>query len=117
MRYPRRTLSSRPRPVALLTLVFATMVATFVVSASPALARPSIAVAPLEGDNDGAVSDDVAVAASEHGKTTKPDKVAREIEKLDISSLTSKSIKKLRTKLSVDVVIHGKVDRTGSKKH
>src|SRR3954469_11974926 len=87
------------------------------ISATSALARPWIAVAPLDGDKDGAVSDDVAEAASEHGKTTKPDKVARELEKLDISALTSKSVKKLRTKLSVDVVIHGKVDRSSSKKH
>src|SRR5205814_1997043 len=84
-----------------------------------ALAKPKLAVAPLDGDKDGAISDVVAEEAAEHGKTTKPDRVQKEIDKLDISParMSSKSVKKLRLKLDVDVVIHGKVEKEGGKKH
>jgi hypothetical protein len=82
-----------------------------------ALAKPKLAVAPLDGDKDGAFSAIVAEEASEHGKTTKPERVAKEIEKLEISSLSAKSVKKLRTKLDVDVVIHGRIEKDGGKKH
>src|SRR5439155_260301 len=82
-----------------------------------ALAKPKLAVAPLDGDKDGAISDVVAEEAAEHGKTTKPDRVQKEIDKLDISSMSAKSVKKLRMKLEVDVVIHGKVGKDGGKKH
>ncbi|HTL33876.1 MAG TPA: hypothetical protein VL326_12160, partial [Kofleriaceae bacterium] len=82
-----------------------------------ALAKPKLAVAPLDGDKDGAVADVIAEEASEHGKTTKPDKVAREMEKLELSAVSAKSAKKLRSKLEVDVLIHGKLDKDGGKKH
>jgi len=82
-----------------------------------AVARPKLAVAPLEGDKDGNVGELVADAAADHGKTTRPDKVSREIEKLEISSLNAKTVKKLRIKLEADVVIYGNVDKQGGKKH
>ena len=93
------------------------LVLAIVVVPAIALAKPKLAVAPLDGDSDGAIADVVAGEASEHGKTTKPEKVSREMEKLDLSSLSAKSVKKLRTKLGVDVVIHGSVDKDGGKKH
>src|SRR6185295_2605787 len=49
--------------------------------------------------------------------TTKPERVAREMEKLELTSLTAKSVKKLRAKLEVDVVIHGRLEKDGGKKH
>ena len=78
-----------------------------------ALAKPKVAVAPLEGDDDGKIAEVVADAAAEHGKVTKPDRVQRDMEKLSITSFDNKAVKRLRNKLEVDVVIHGKV----SKKH
>ncbi|HSD89538.1 MAG TPA: hypothetical protein VLB44_18535, partial [Kofleriaceae bacterium] len=82
-----------------------------------ASARPRLAVAPLDGDKDGDVAELVADAAADHGKTTRPDQVSREIEKLEIASLNAKTVKKLRIKLEADVVIYGSVDKQGGKKH
>ena len=78
-----------------------------------ALAKPKVAVAPLDGDDDGKIAEVVADAAAEHSKVTKPDRVQRDMEKLSITSFDNKAVKRLRNKLEVDVVIHGKV----SKKH
>jgi hypothetical protein len=98
-------------------LRWSVLVLAIVVVPAIAFGKPKLAVAPLEGDSDGAIADVVAGEASEHGKTTKPEKVSREMEKLDLQSLSGKSVKKLRTKLGVDVVIHGSVDKDGGKKH
>jgi hypothetical protein len=77
--------------------------------AAPAIARPRVAVAPLDGDDDQKVSAIVADAAGEHAKVTGPGRVAKALDKLSISSLNSKGLKKLRSNLEVDVVIHGAV--------
>jgi hypothetical protein len=82
-----------------------------------ASARPKLAVAPLDGDKDGNIAEIVADAAADHGKTTRPDKVGREIEKLEIASLNAKTAKKLRIKLEADVVIYGGVEKQGTRKH
>jgi hypothetical protein len=77
-----------------------------------ALGKPKIAVAPLENDDDG-VTEIVVSAASEVGKVTGPDKVERAMRSADVTSMSGKNLKRLRGKLEVDVVIHGKVARAG----
>jgi hypothetical protein len=82
-----------------------------------AVAKPKVAIAPLESDNDGGVAELVAKEAAAHAKVTSAKATAKAIEELNISDPgTSKALKKLRNKLEVDAVIHGKVDRDGGKK-
>jgi len=77
--------------------------------AAPALARPKVAVAPLDGDDDQKISSIVADAAGDHAKVTGPGRVAKALDSLSITSLSGKGLKKLRSNLEVDVVIHGAV--------
>jgi len=79
--------------------------------AAPALARPKVAVAPLDGDEDQKISAIVADAAGDHAKVTGPGRVAKALDTLSITSLSGKSLKKLRSNLEVDVVIHGAVKK------
>lgn len=81
-----------------------------------AIARPRVAVAPLDGDKDGRVTDVIAEAAAEHAKVTPPDKVARAMDKLNVADLDKKSEKTLRTKLEVDAILHGRIEKAGAKK-
>jgi len=85
--------------------------------AVPALARPKAAVAPLDGDDDQKVSTLVADAAGDHAKVTGPDRVAKAMDHLSITSFKGRDLKKLRSNLEVDVIIHGAVTKNGSKKH
>jgi hypothetical protein len=78
---------------------------------APALARPRVAVAPLDGDDDQKVSAIVADAAGDHAKVTGPGRVAKALDNLSITTLNSKGLKKLRSNLEVDVVIHGVVKK------
>ena len=52
----------------------------------------------------------------DHAKVTGPERVAKAMDTLSITTFNSKSLKKLRVNLEVDVVIHGAVTRR-SKKH
>jgi hypothetical protein len=79
--------------------------------AAPVLARPRVAVAPLDGDDDQEISAIVADAAGAHAKVTGPGRVAKAMDTLSIASLSGKSLKKLRANLEVDVVIHGAVKK------
>lgn len=97
--------------ISLIAVRWALLVVMLV--ATPVLARPRVAVAPLDGDDDGKVSELVADAAGAHAKVTGPKRVSKAIDTLSISTLNSKSLKKLRVNLEVDVVIHGAV----TKKH
>src|SRR5207302_1337186 len=81
-----------------------------------ALARPRVAVAPLDGDNNQRVGDVVAEAVADHAKVTPQDKVARAMDKLRVTELDKKSVKALRTRLEVDAVVHGRVEKAGAKK-
>jgi len=80
-----------------------------------ALAEPKVAVAPLD-DDDGKIAEMVGDAVSERAKLTKPARVEGAMRSMGMSKLSSKSLKKLRAKLDVDVVIFGSVERDGSTK-
>lgn len=79
--------------------------------AAPALARPKVAVAPLDGDDDQKISSIVADAAGDHAKVTGPGRTGKALDSLSITAFTSKNLKKLRGSLEVDVVIHGAVKK------
>ena len=86
-------------------------------AAAPALAKPKAAVAPLDGDDDQKVGKIVADAAGDHAKVTGPERVAKAMDTLSITSFKTRDLKKLRSNLEVDVIIHGAVTKDGSKKH
>lgn len=81
-----------------------------------ALAKPKVAVAPLDGDDGGKVAEVVAEVAAEDAKVTGPKDTKRAMAKGNIDELDGKGIKKLRKKLGVDAVIHGKVEDNGTRK-
>jgi hypothetical protein len=78
-----------------------------------ALAEPKVAVAPLDSDAGNKLAETVGEAVSEHAKLTKPARVEGAMRSMGVSALTGKSIKKLRKKLDVDVVIYGSVEKDG----
>ena len=80
------------------------------------LAEPKVAIAPLDGDDGGKVSDVVAEAASERAKVTRPARVEVAMRSMGVSVLSAKTVKKLRAKLDVDVVVYGSVERDGGSK-
>lgn len=92
-------------------LVLAIVAAPVVVTA-----KPSVAVAPLDGDTSNKVGNAVAKAAEkEASSVTGPKETGKAMEKLDLSGeMSKKDQKKLRTKLEVDVLITGKVEDEGS---
>jgi hypothetical protein len=83
-----------------------------------ATAKPRIAVAPLEGDAGGKVTEVVAKAADDAGNVTSgPDATRRAMAKLGVEGeLDGKAVKKLRKRLDVHVLIHGTVAKAGGRK-
>src|SRR4051812_29184419 len=87
-----------------------------VVIAAPmiAAAKPTVAVAPLDGDSGNKVGN---VVAKEAEADSAPKDTGKQMEKLELSgTLSKKDQKKLRTKLGVDVIIQGKVEDEGDEK-
>ena len=82
-----------------------------------AIAKPRVAVAPLEGDTDNDTAEIVAKEADDHAKVTAPKTVAKSMDKLGLTNpLASRELEQLRTRLEVDIVIHGKLEREGHQK-
>jgi hypothetical protein len=81
-----------------------------------AFAEPKVAVAPLDGD-DGKVAEAVGDLIGDHAKVTRPSRVESAMKGMGASVLSPKTARKLRTKLDVDVVIYGSVDKDSGEKH
>jgi len=82
-----------------------------------ALAKPTIAVAPIEGDSGNKVADVVAEVAGENARVIGPDKTEKARDRLGMSSeLDRKDLTKLRAKLDADFIISGKLDKDGKTK-
>jgi len=82
-----------------------------------AIAKPTIVVAPFEGDSGNKVADVVADVAGEDAKVIGPEKAEKTMEKLDMSGeLDSKDLIKLRAKLDADLIISGKLEKRGASK-
>jgi hypothetical protein len=82
-----------------------------------ALAKPKVAVAALDNDADGKITAVLVDAADDHATVTKPSKVEKAMDKLSLSELNKRALKKLRIELEVEVIIHGKVGRENGKRH
>lgn len=82
-----------------------------------AMAKPTLALAPIEGDKDGKVAELISSAVDEDFKVVGPAKVEATMGKLDIDSVDPKTTKKLRKKLGAEVVVYGRVDKEGKKKN
>lgn len=90
------------------------MALVLVVAPAIAIAKPKVAVAPIDGDKGGRVADAVVdITNADAG----PDKVSSALETMGSDNVNSKVAKKLRTKLKADVVVHGKVAKSGKSKH
>ena len=82
-----------------------------------ALAKPKVAVVALDNDDDGKITTVLVDAADDHATVTKPTKVQRAMDKLSLTELNKRGLKKLRIELEVEVVIHGKVGKENGKRH
>lgn len=82
-----------------------------------AIAKPTLALAPIEGDKDGKVAELIEGAVDEDFKVVGPKKVEATMGKLDIGEVDPKTIKKLRKKLDAEIVVYGRVDKEGKKKN
>ena len=88
------------------------IVAAWVIAPAIALAKPSVAVVPLDGDDGNKVGNAVAKAAEDEASSvTGPKDTGKAMKKLDLSGeLSKKDQKKLRAQLDVDILISGKVE-------
>jgi hypothetical protein len=77
-----------------------------------AAAKPSVAIAPFEGDKGNKVANAVAKAIEDDaGVVVGPKETGKAMDKLGLSAkLDKKDQKKLRKKLEVDVIIEGKIE-------
>jgi hypothetical protein len=80
-----------------------------------AFAEPKVAVAPLD-DDDGKVADIVGDVVAERAKLVKPGRVESAMRSMGVGVLSAKTLKKLRAKLDVDVVIYGSVEKENGTK-
>src|SRR5262249_37145333 len=102
-----------------LALVFGTALAlTAGLVPSAAIAKPKVALAPIEGDTSGAVHEAVAEALEGSELSLISNKeVTRAVDKLgDIADLTEKDFKKLANELHADGMVLGKLDKVGTAK-
>jgi hypothetical protein len=91
-------------------------VACVLATTADVLAKPKVAIAPLDGDDSGKIGALVLDASDEVATVTSPKTVSKALKDLDISDIdNASSAKKLRKKLKVDAVVYGKVEKTGSK--
>lgn len=80
-----------------------------------AFAEPKVAVAPLD-DDDGKVAEIVGDVVAERAKLIKPGRVESAMRSMGVGVLSPKTLKKLRAKLDVDVVIYGSVEKQNGTK-
>lgn len=82
-----------------------------------ALAKPTVAVAPFEGDTNNQVANVVAEVAGEDATVIGPEKTEKAMTKLGLSSeLERKDLSKLRARFDADVILSGKLEKDGKSK-
>jgi hypothetical protein len=92
------------------------LVVAWVIAPALALAKPKVAVAPIDGDADGKIVAIVHEAAATQGTVTSAKIVAKAIKDLSITDPdTSHSAKRLRKQLAVDAVVYGKLEHATPK--
>jgi len=88
-----------------------------IVLTGSALAKPTVAVAPFEGDTDNQVANVVAEVAGEGATVIGPEKTEKAMTKLGLSSeLERKDLSKLRARFDADVILSGKLEKDGKNK-
>lgn len=85
--------------------------------AATASAKPTLALAPIQGDKDGKVGELIEGAVEDDFKVIGPKKVGATMGKLDIGEVDPKAVKKLRKKLDAEIVVYGEIDKDGKKKN
>jgi hypothetical protein len=98
------------------TVVRRVLVLVLVAIPCIAVAKPKVAIAPLDNDDSGKVTALVVELATLHAKVTSPKLTAKSMKALDSDLTIKASRKKLRTKLDVDAVIYGSVEDDNGKK-
>src|SRR3954469_4987295 len=77
-----------------------------------ALAKPKLAIAPLDGDSDGKMANVIVEEAAKHAKVVGPKEVGDTMESLGMTDTASKrALKKLRARLEVDAVLYGTLEK------
>jgi len=92
-------------------------IAVAFLGASPALAKPKVAVTPVDGDADDKMGAVVREALDGELAVVAPKEVERAMSKLGLSGeLEESDAQRLRQKLDAAVVVQGKLGRAGQKK-
>src|SRR5262245_39863644 len=82
-----------------------------------AAARPSLAVAPLDGDSADMIGDALIDALDDDAEIVRPAEVARAMQALGLSgTLDPAQVERLRRTLRADAVVQGRVSTTGGRK-
>ena len=96
---------------------FCSLIVAWLLVPALAFARPKIAVAPLDGDDDGSVTAVVAEEVSQKATIVDPKPTQAALQRLGYPDVkTKKAQKALRKRLKVDVIIYGEVSGKNGKK-
>ena len=83
-------------------------------AASPALAKPKVAIVPVTGDSANKVSNAIVDAIDGRVDVVGPKEVSRVLDRLGLSGqLDSKQLRRLQAKLGVRAVVHGRIEKDG----
>jgi len=82
-----------------------------------AIANPTLALAPIDGDKDGKVAELIGNAVDEDFKVIAPSKVEAAMGKAKIEEVDPRTIKKLRKKLDAEIVVYGSIEKEGKKRN
>jgi hypothetical protein len=84
--------------------------------AAPALAKPKVAVAPIDGDTNDRVARVLVELLEDEAKVIGPDEVASAVRSARSGTLSESDVKRIQNKLDVSVVVHGALKKTGGKR-
>jgi hypothetical protein len=82
-----------------------------------AIAKPTLALAPIDGDKDGKVAELIGNAVDEDFKVIAPSKVEAAMGKAKIEEVDPRTIKKLRKTLDAEIVVYGSIEKEGKKRN
>lgn len=78
------------------------------VASGTAMAKPKVAIVPLEGDSDGTAQDAITDALGDDAEVAGPKSVTRAIDKLGLDTeMSDKDLKKLSGELEADAIVRG----------
>jgi hypothetical protein len=103
-------ISSRAWPVALVIAVALALPGT-------ALARPRVAIVPIDGDASGALQDLIVELLEDEFSIISPRQVTRALDKLELDlEMSAKQLKKLAKELDAESIIRGDLTAKGQRK-